>query len=65
MFAEYLSSLDGVVSLGIVSLLASIAIFAAVIWRTLRITPASVHLLEQLPLDDGERSCEHTDEVTP
>ena len=65
MFAEYLSSLDGVVSLGIVSLLVSIAIFAAVVWRALRLTPASVHFLEQLPLDDGERSRGHSDEVTP
>lgn len=64
MFAEYLSSLDGVVFLGIVSLLVSIAIFAAVVWRALRLTPASVHFLEQLPLDDGERSCGHSDEVT-
>jgi hypothetical protein len=65
MIAEYLKSLDGIVPLGIVSLVISILFFAAVIWRTLRLSPASLRELEQLPLDAGDRSTEHSDEGTP
>ena len=65
MIAEYLRSLDGIVSLGIVSLLGSILLFAVVLWRTLRLSPASLRQLEQLPLDAEAHFTEHSDEGTP
>ena len=65
MIAEYLTSLDGIVPLGIVSLVASILLFAVVIWRTLRLSPASLRELEQLPLDAEHQSADHSDEGTP
>ena len=65
MIAEYLKSLDGIVPLGIVSLVVSILLFAAVIWRTLRLSPASLRELGQLPLDAEDHSTEHSDEGTP
>lgn len=65
MIAEYLRSLDGIIPVGIVSLVLSILLFAVVIWRTLRLSPASLHELEQLPLDAEEQSTEHSDEGTP
>jgi hypothetical protein len=65
MIAEYLRSLDGIVSLGIVSLVGSILLFAVVIWRTLRLSPASLRELERLPLDAEDHSTEQSDEDTP
>ncbi len=64
MIAEYLKSLDGVISLGILSLCISIMVFALVIWRALRLSPASVHALERLPLDSGTTATGNSDEVT-
>ena len=65
MIAEYLKSLDGAVLLGIVSLIVSILFFAVVLWRTLRLSPASVRELARLPLDGEAHSTEHSDEATP
>ncbi|MCC6397337.1 MAG: hypothetical protein IT282_09985 [Bacteroidetes bacterium] len=65
MIAEYLKSLDGVVLLGILSLCLSIAVFAAVIWRAWRLSPASIHILERLPLDCEVSTTGQSDEVTP
>jgi len=65
MLAEYLTSLDGAVPLGIVSLLLSVALFAIVLWRAVRLSSAVVHELEQLPLDAEHHSAESSDEGTP
>lgn len=65
MIAEYLTSLNGIVPLGIVSLVVSILLFAAVIWRTLRLSPASLRELEQLPLDAEDHSTDQSDGGTP
>ncbi len=65
MIAEYLKSFDGVISLGIVSRCISIMVFALVIWRALRLSPASIHELERLPLDSGTTTTGQSEEVTP
>jgi len=64
MIAQYFASLEAATSLGIISLLISIALFAILVWRALRLSPASVQTLEKLPFDPDTDSTEHPGEVT-
>jgi hypothetical protein len=64
MIAEYLRSFQAAVSMGIVSLFTSIALFAYILWRALRMPAASVRAMEQLPLDPMEPATGQSHEVT-
>jgi hypothetical protein len=64
MIAEYLRSFEAAVPMGIVSLFSSIALFAYIIWRALRMPAASVRAMEHMPLDPMEPATGQSHEVT-
>lgn len=64
MIAEYLRSFETAVPMGIVSLISSIALFAYVLWRALRMPATAVREMEQLPLDPMVPAAGRTHEVT-
>ncbi len=64
MFTDYLTSFGAAVPMGIVSLLSSMALFAYILWRALRLPASSVRTLEQLPLDPMEPATGRSHEVT-
>jgi hypothetical protein len=60
MISQYLTSLQGIEMFGIAGLLLSVACFAAITIWAVRVKPAYLQAMEQLPLDD---SSEHSDEA--
>jgi len=52
MLSEYVQSMDGAGTLGVILLLVSITAFALVVIRALRADRAYLRLMEQLPLDE-------------
>jgi hypothetical protein len=64
MFTDYLTSFGAAVPMGIVSLFASMALFAYILWRALRMPAAAVRAMEHLPLDTMEPATGRSHEVT-
>jgi hypothetical protein len=64
MIAEYLRSFQAAVPMGIVSLFASISLFAYILWRALRMPAAAVRVMEHMPLDPMEPASGQSHEVT-
>lgn len=64
MIAEYLRSLQGAVPLGIVSLIVSIALFAWILWRAIRLPAPAADAFARMPLETDGPESEQSHEVT-
>ncbi len=65
MIGDYVRSLDGMALLGVIGLLASLAVFIGVVVRAMRAPADHVHTMAHLPLDDEHVVSLHHDEVAP
>jgi hypothetical protein len=65
MIGDYVRSLDGMALLGIIGLIASLAVFIGVVVRALRVPADHVDAMARLPLDDEHPVSLHHDEVAP
>lgn len=66
MIGDYLRSLDGIATLGIVGLLASIALFVGIVVRVARTPADHIESQARLPFDeDSSSSSHHCEEAAP
>jgi hypothetical protein len=63
MIGDYVRSIEGIATLGIVALTASMMFFVAIIVRTLRAPKESIDSCARLPFDDEPTVSSHHDEV--
>ena len=63
MIAEYLRSIDGIEVFGVAGLLFSIILFIGVLIWTFRADRAYIRTMEQLPLDQGDTTREHSEKA--
>lgn len=52
MLSQYVQSIDGAGTAGVIFLLVSIAAFALIVIRALRVDRQQMHFMERLPLDE-------------
>jgi hypothetical protein len=65
MIGDYVRSLDGVATLGVVMLVVSLAFFVAIVVRVLRTPKEHVNRLSQLPFEDEQSGTANHREVAP
>jgi hypothetical protein len=65
MIGDYVRSIEGITTLGIVALTASMMFFIAIVIRTLRTPRERIDLYARLPFDDEQTVSSHHDEVVP
>jgi hypothetical protein len=59
MIGDYLRSLEGIATLGIIGLLASVVLFVAIVIRVLRTPAGHIDLMARLPFDDDRPGFPH------
>jgi len=65
MIGEYVRSLEGIATLGVIALAASFALFLGVVVRVFRAPTGHWAAMADLPFDDEHSVTPHHDEVTP
>lgn len=63
MIGEYVRSLEGIATFGVIGLVASFALFLGVVVHALRTPSRHIDAMAQLPFDDEHPVSFHPDEV--
>ena len=65
MIGDYVRSLEGIATLGVIGLVASFAVFLGILVRVFRTSTGHCTAMADLPFDDEHSTTPHHDKVTP